>query len=603
VNDQLHEPLAVVGAMARARLDGVDLSGMPACRWLVLKAEGAPGLDARAELQDTAGCGAPEALGQVYENALAAADRREGGIWYTPPKLVAGIIEHVLDQAELGPQPPRILDPACGSGAFLVGAVRALAQRGYVPADAFAAIAGWDTDAQALAIAAAALELTAIELGCDPGVASLAQLTEGDFLGSGSEQLTLGDLESETPTAPEADVVLGNPPFLSPLRATSARTKTERKRLRSALGASAHRWVDSSALFLQRALEVLNEGGVACLVLPSSALATSDADHVRRSVARRATLTGIWIDGTPRAFHRGVPVCAPVFRRCSQRFTGEVKVMRWRGLAFDDIDPVLFDPLGSEWSRLLIDDPEAPQLTRVESGQTLGDVAAVTADFRDQYYALAELVVESDDLAGEDVAPLIVTGVVDPALLLWGDRPCRFKRQIWDRPAVSRSALLGHATLKAWARSRLRPKVLVATQTRVLEAVVDPEGALVPSPPLLSVFPDQANIWIAAAAISSPIAAAWARERTAGAALSVDAIKLSASQLRELPLPQDLEGLSLAGEEFRQAQETRDAAERRRLLRRAATLTCAAYGLDEAECSRAVSWWEARLRSRGRNVS
>ena len=47
-----------------------------------------------------------------------------------------------------------------------------------------------------------------------------------------------------------------------------------------------------------------------------------------------------------------------------------------------------------------------------------------------------------------------------------------------DAPAVAR-----------WARKRQVPKVLVATQTRVLEAVADLDGQMVPVTPTVSVEP------------------------------------------------------------------------------------------------------------------
>lgn len=97
----------------------------------------------------------PEMLGKAFESLMAATDRRASGAFYTPHALVeevtAAALRHALHDAAppdtvaaaLAGHPPtdartldalraratslRILDPACGSGAFLVHALERLA--------------------------------------------------------------------------------------------------------------------------------------------------------------------------------------------------------------------------------------------------------------------------------------------------------------------------------------------------------------------------------------------------------------------------------------------------------------------------------------------
>jgi hypothetical protein len=92
----------------------------------------------------------------------------------------------------------------------------------------------------------------------------------------------------------------------------------------------------------------------------------------------------------------------------------------------------------------------------------------------------------------------------------------------------------------AWVAARLVPKVLVATQTKVVEAAPDPTGAHVPLTPVLSVAPfDPADVWRLAAALTSPVVSAWALRTAGGSARSADAVKLSARQVLDAPLPAD----------------------------------------------------------------
>ena len=575
---QVGPPLAVV-ASALAGLRDEDLALLPACCEIMKHASDRNG-------RAVAAIPKPEMLGETYERALAEPNRRRGGVWYTPRILAEGLTRRALKRVEV--PAPRILDPACGSGAFLLAAGRALAE--HSGPECLSQLAGWDVDADALLVAHAALELFAWKNGWDPAAAQAVALTEANFLSQPTEQLTLdGDCGIPEPTA---DVIVGNPPFLSQLRARTARDKVERAVLRTTHGAAAGGYVDAAALFLHRSIRCVSRDGVVCLVLPASVLGTRDARTIRKRIESGAAITALWIDGRPRAFHGSVPVCAPVLKRT----VDQGAVERWRGLGFEPLGTATLD--AASWAPLLVDRREFPACRPRTGGVQLGDVATVTADFRDQYYGLAPLVHEANEQGPPRDCRLVVTGLVDPAQLLWGQRPARFDRRSWVRPAVDRDELLRTPALEAWANARLAPKILVATQTRVLEAVVDPLGEWVPVPPLLNVLPTSVDPYAAAAAISSPVATLWAWERGAGTAMSLDALKLSAAQLRELPMPSNEPALAEAAEVIRDAHDARTVADRRALLRIAALASCRAYGLDREASEAATAWWLARLPSR-----
>jgi len=82
----------------------------------------------------------PEALGYVFENLLAADDRKRQGVFYTPAetaeKQVKFALDAYLDAAPGGKRALRrrlaairVLDPSCGSGTYLVAAFQALLKR------------------------------------------------------------------------------------------------------------------------------------------------------------------------------------------------------------------------------------------------------------------------------------------------------------------------------------------------------------------------------------------------------------------------------------------------------------------------------------------
>jgi hypothetical protein len=85
----------------------------------------------------------PEHLGGIFESLLefkphmtakktvileGATDRKDSGAYYTPNYVVDYLLERSLPE-EYVPENLRVLDPACGSGHFIVGTIRALSKK------------------------------------------------------------------------------------------------------------------------------------------------------------------------------------------------------------------------------------------------------------------------------------------------------------------------------------------------------------------------------------------------------------------------------------------------------------------------------------------
>ena len=69
-------------------------------------------------------------IGTIYNSYVARKEKREKGQYYTPPEVVSYILDevgYVTGSAIVG-EHRRLIDPACGSGSFLVAAARRLVQ-------------------------------------------------------------------------------------------------------------------------------------------------------------------------------------------------------------------------------------------------------------------------------------------------------------------------------------------------------------------------------------------------------------------------------------------------------------------------------------------
>jgi len=299
------------------------------------------------------------------------------------------------------------------------------------------------------------------------------------------------------------DLVVGNPPFLSQMASGTTRG-----------GSSRHGggpYADAAAEFLALAVRLARaDGGRVGLVLPQSILGARDAASVRRHVTELAELSWSWWAMRQQHFDASVNVCVVGLERPTHGSTDE---LTWTG--------VVTTPLGVP--RL--------DLARLATDGALGDRAELNANFRDEYYALVPAV---DDLA--DGPPLVTSGLIDPGVCHWGRRRVRFAKRDFERPRVDLTRLTGR--FPAWAQRKLVPKVLIANQTRVIEAVADPDGRWLPGVPVTTATPTGgADVWEVAAVLTSPIATIMAWHHGAGTGLSTTSVRIGPVSLAATPWP------------------------------------------------------------------
>lgn len=514
--------------------------------WFLHAARG-EGLDPPPELRILRGAGGtdgpavdvlggPEDLGPLHEGLAGDDERVRRGAWYTPSWLAADLVARALPDRAAGGLGP-VVDPACGGGVFMLAAAERLRTLGVDPAEAVANLRGRDLDETAVAVAEAALWWWAARHGVDarPDV-----------------EVADGLLEDVGP----AGAVVGNPPFLGQLRSATTVDATRRAALHDRHGDAVRAYTDPAWLFALTAVEQVAPGGHVALVLPQSFLAARDAAAIRDRIDACADLIHTVVDDG-RAFAAKVQVCAPVLRR---RTAGAV-------------------PKRNDWVGALADAAGIPSVGRV-SDRCLGDVASVHAGFRDEYYGLVDAVGEAGE--GRSGPRLVTAGGIDPCRLL--DRGERFAGRRWTAPVADTGRLHGRAA--RWAEVQDAPKLLVATQTKVIEAVADPHGALLGSVPVLCVVPDDpALLWHLLAALHAPAATAWLFRRSAGTALSADACRPTAALLAALPRPADTPAWDRAADAARAASEGRGT------VADVGRLADAALGVHDADLH---AWWDAR---------
>jgi hypothetical protein len=480
--------------------------------------------------------GDPHELGPLHERLVAGDERVRRGAWYTPRWLAEDLVSRAVGERGT------VVDPSCGGGVFLLAAADHLVAGGVEPADALDRLWGCDIDPLAVAVSEAALWWWSARAGCP------RRLGDRVVVGDGLAGLGL----------PRAGAVVGNPPFLGQLRSWTTMSDERRADLQACFGEVMRPYTDEAWLFLLRATMCLEPGGRAALIQPQSLLGARDAGGVRAAVDELADVVDLWVEGDA-TFDGAVPVCAPVLRR---RPAGTPP--RARG--------------ASGWTDALADARGVPRV-ELAGRPRLGELASVHAGFRDEYYGLVGAVAE-----GGPGVRLVTVGAIDPCRVL-ADRAVRFADQRWDDPRVDVSSLTGRA--RRWSEVQAGPKLLVATQTRVLEAVADADGVLLGSVPALAVRPqDPGKLWHLLAALHAPVVSAWLVRRTIGTARSADACRPTAAALSEVPLPPDGRAWDLAADVARRCSQGRAT------LGELGAAGDAAYGVDDPALR---TWWSARL--------
>jgi len=168
---------------------------------------------------------------QQFARSSAAEDAHTQGLHYTPVELVHLTLDPVFEAL---PADARVIDPTCGSGAFLVEAFRRLvwrraqgktASRHVVRDVLYKQLYGIDINKSALGIAAFSLYLAALELDEEP-VQDIQDLKFHRLIGvTLFEADTVNDELPSLITQQSFEAVVGNPPWTFVKKAAASRKR------------------------------------------------------------------------------------------------------------------------------------------------------------------------------------------------------------------------------------------------------------------------------------------------------------------------------------------------------------------------------------------
>ena len=193
-----------------------------------------------------------------YSTQGRAAQKRNAH--YTPPSLARLLLERALAalaDSGISRSQLEVLDPACGSGVFLIEAIRELAGEA-VPLK----LSGIDTSAVSIIMAKSSLGRVVADSAAQPVT------------------LRLANADSLTMNWGDADIIAMNPPF----RAWSAMDATERHTVKAIMGDWYYHRPDLAVAFVAKAIKSLRPGAVLATVIPAVLLQSDSSRLMRQAI-------------------------------------------------------------------------------------------------------------------------------------------------------------------------------------------------------------------------------------------------------------------------------------------------------------------------------
>ncbi len=493
--------------------------------------------------------------------------QKSHGVYYTSPSVVQYIVERTIGPlcergGPVAGEPLRVLDPSCGDGAFLEGALTFLA--GKTPARKRAASAahrrriftqlfGIDIDREVLRAARDRLVRVALQGGVSPdndeshGAATRdsapRNLRWGDFLldrdafhaDSTAKQLAR-DWKSEFPEVfagrnPGFDVVVGNPPYVNARVLSQTRSPSLRAYLRRRYRCATKAY-DLYVLFVERAWEWLRDGGRCGMIVPNKIAGLDYARQCRELLLQRTSLVEI-VDLAGLKLFPGASVYPyiVIFEKKSPPPAHRVSLVQARcdhgriEVAGRTVIAQASLSASDGWRVQQSLDVESRVPTRrlIECGEVYSGTTGFMA------HALAQSLSEHDAASREPRLEFIVSGNIGRYRIEYGG--VRYMSHRWKRPVLNPDCPILSDRKRALFREG---KIVVAGMSRRLEAAWDKGGTALG----VQVFAVARleDPWYVLGLLNSSLFSYLFRTRFAAKRLGGGYLSVNKGQLAELPI-------------------------------------------------------------------
>jgi methylase of polypeptide subunit release factors len=233
-------------------------------------------------------------LGSVFENLIPVSERDLLGQYFTSAELADLIVAFCVDGGT-----DTVLDPACGTGEFLVRAYDRLKQTGAAPTHNDRLGAVWGVDVSHFPTELAVINLCRQDFTSQNNFPRVVTSDFFDFNAGDTVMLPparVGGGQVKVPvTVPEFDALVGNPPYLRWQKLDDLdpayRARVQKVALKAKVGEK--ELLDIYVLFFIHALDLLKPGGRVGFVTSSAWLATDYGVALQQFLLRQARIVAV----------------------------------------------------------------------------------------------------------------------------------------------------------------------------------------------------------------------------------------------------------------------------------------------------------------------
>ena len=562
-----------------------------------------------------------ELLGQIYEqflgseiefsNSAAKIEqkpevKKAGGVYYTPSDISALICAEALkdfDPAKSQNFPTkqtkastfRILDPACGSGSFLIAAYQQLLDRylifyseaselylrGKTPRlikdekggirlsidekkrILLSHIYGADIDHQAVEVSKLSLLLKMLEGENQDTLAAQMDLFESRVLPNLSNNIVAGnslvgtdffdDLYSEGMASEELDrqnpfdwenafpflgeenagfeAIVGNPPYIDSEWMVK-HWPAERTYCSENYDFIGGNW-DIYCAFVGRSVELLKSGGFLGFIVPNKLMSADYAATTRSHMGQFGRLERVFDYSSVPVFPVSVYPVVFTFRKDKSWGATEVVKATKRSRFQTDFAASENRRFANDGTPWFSEDRTFPleHFEPLKIAASLCDSATVG-----EAYDLQKVIADTSDHMESDLR-VLNSGTIDPGISLWGIRPMRYLGRSIKHPVLRSKDF---ATLPSRRiRHGQAPKILCANMTKKLEAFYDSEGEYIGAKSTVTLLARR-NPWTIACILNSDFMAELYINRFSGRKLAGGYIQVAPRSLETVPIPKSI---------------------------------------------------------------
>jgi len=488
--------------------------------------------------------------------------RKQQGIYYTPTYIVDYIVEstvgELLKNKKVDVRKVRVLDPACGSGSFLIKAFDFLYEN-YAKSDKgkqalldfktgimfkmevqilLNNIFGVDLDKQAVEITRLNILLRIAEKG-----QRLPLLRQNIKLGNSlsEDEEVAGDRAFKWNDEFEAimneggfDIVVGNPPYLD--SEEMVRTQPEFRRAYGNTFLTAKGNWDIFCIFLEKGISLLKDGGYLGMIVPNKLLSADYATEIRNLMENYRIIAVRDYSSIP-VFQASVyPIVVIMQKVASKRniliaesmesYAGGVRVRNRI-----EIDQKDLHTAQNTWAHIFGDSGKVSDkiLLHSEMLENIGDISGAASV--SEAYELKGIISELSNQ--KSYFRFINTGTIDRYSSLWGVFKTAYIKSSYAKPIVPKESL------NAFSSNRYEQaqatKIIIGGMNKRLEAYLD-EGNYLAGKSTTIVLPRKMNPKVLLAILNSKLMTFFYKDSFKSLSLAGGFMRVGPPQIKKLPI-------------------------------------------------------------------